>query len=639
MFTDMVGYTALTQANESQAMRVLARHNELLRPIFPKYNGREVKTIGDSFLVEFESALDAAKCAVEIQATLHGYNASSKNEGEIRLRIGIHLGDVIHQGGDVFGDAVNIASRIEPIAEPEGICISQQVYDQVGNKLERPLVKLATKEMKNVKVPIDVYKVAMPWEEETEMPPESLDAMRIAVLPFSNMSPDPNDAYFADGMTEELITSLSGIKELTVIARTSVMKYKQGVKGVDEIGRELNAGTIVEGSVRKAGDRIRVTVQLVNSNTEGHLWAESYDRKLDDVFTVQSDIAQRVADSMKVKLLAGEKASITKIPTKNMPAYESYLRGKSLIYRGSGVEVYRDSIRYFEEAIRLDPEFSAAYAELGNVYVTLAGETVAPREAFAKAEPLVAKAIELDEANSDAHLAKGNLALQYSIDFDVAGREFRRAIELNPSNMPAHLWYATYWNTAGDFDRALKEAAVARELDPLSMRPRYVITVIYFVKRDYETALVHAKEDAELEPENPGNRLTLSALYFLTGKREMAEKELQTALGFRIRKYDRESVGWTMAALGHEEEARRILREIEADKETPYLSATFRAGIYSMLGEKEKAIALLEQDFADSPTTFLFRFRNPLYDPLRDDPRFVSMVKKLNLPETSRLAG
>ena len=421
MFTDMVGYTALTQSDESQAMQVLERHNKLLRPFFPRFNGREVKAIGDSFLVEFESALDAARCAVEIQSYLHDYNLSSKEEWKIRLRIGVHLGDVIHQRGDVFGDAVNIASRIEPIAGPEGICISEQVYDQVGNKLEHPLVKLAPRDLKNVKVAIDVFKVVMPWEEDNAPRSEKLDASRIAVLPFANMSPDPGDEYFADGMTEELIASLSGIKGLTVIARTSVMKYKAGQKGVDEIGRELNAGSIVEGSVRKAGDRIRVTVQLVNSSTEGHLWAENYDRKLDDVFLVQSDIAQRVADSMKVKLLAGEKASITKVPTKSIPAYESYLRGMMVINKLE-MDLALGAVRYFEEAIRLDPGFSAAYAALGNLYVSLAGEIVPPREAFAKAEPLIAKALELDDSSSDAHLAEGNLAFQYHLDYQRAER-------------------------------------------------------------------------------------------------------------------------------------------------------------------------------------------------------------------------
>jgi len=637
MFTDMVGYTALTQTNESQAMQLLQRHNQLLRPYFPRYNGREVKAIGDSFLVEFASALDAAKCAIEIQTFLHDYNASSKDEWRIKVRIGIHLGDVVHQGGDVFGDAVNIASRIEPIAGPEGICISQQVYDQVGNKLALPLVKLAPKELKNVKVSIDVYKVVMPWESEVGMPTE-LDVRRIAVLPFANMSPDPNDEYFADGMTEELISSLSGIKELTVIARTSVMKYKTGAKGVDEIGRELNAGTLVEGSVRKAGSRIRVTVQVVNSRTEGHLWSQNYDRNLDDVFAVQSDIAQKVAESMKVRLLEDEKAGLSRIPTKNMAAHENYLRGLMLSNKFE-YEASLKAVGYFEEAIREDPGFAVAYSTLSNLYVALSGEAMAPREAFSKAESLLSKALELNQTSSDAHLANGNLALQYHLDYELAESEFVRAIDLNPSNAEAHFWYGTYLLLMTDVERALEEAEIAKKLDPLSMRPHYLIDNCYFQRRDYATAISNVKKELLVEPNKSSYHLVLAHSYLYSGMRDEAEKELNLALGLKINPYFRDSVAWILARLGKKDEARKLLREIESEEQTRYQSPAYLALVYVELGEKEKAIELLEKDFAESPTTFLFRFRWPGFDPIRDDPRFISMVKRLNLPETSKMPG
>ena len=237
MFTDMVGYTALTQANESQALEVLERHNNLVRPFFGRFHGKEVKTIGDSFLVEFDSALDATRCAVEVQTFLHDYNLSSRNEWRITLRIGVHLGDVLHKGGDVFGDAVNIASRIEPLAPPEGVCISEQVYDQVRNKLPFGLVKLEPRRLKNVDLPIDVYAVVLPWEEEEGSSLGELPLDRIAVLPFTNMSPDPNDEYFADGMTEELIDRLAQVKRLKIISaylRDEVQGFPEGSLG----GRE-----------------------------------------------------------------------------------------------------------------------------------------------------------------------------------------------------------------------------------------------------------------------------------------------------------------------------------------------------------------------------------------------------------------
>jgi adenylate cyclase len=309
MFTDIVGFTALTQSSESRAMEVREKHNRLLRPFFPKFHGREVKTMGDSFLVEFESALDALLCAVETQSYLHDYNVPSEGNWRLELRIGIHLGDVIHKGGDVFGDAVNIASRMEPLAEPEGICISEDVYDQVRNKFSQPLLKLEPRKLKNVQFPIDVYKVVMPWEKEVpQAEAPQLPPNRIAVLPFANFSPDPGDEYFADGITDEIISTISGISGLSVISRTSVMRYKQAPKGTAEIGRELNAGKILEGSVRKAGTKVRITVQLIDAQTDEHLWAQSYDRELKDVFETQADIARRIADALKLEHAATPKA-------------------------------------------------------------------------------------------------------------------------------------------------------------------------------------------------------------------------------------------------------------------------------------------------------------------------------------------
>jgi adenylate cyclase len=219
-----------------------------------------VKTIGDSFLVEFGSALDATTCAVEVQNFLHDYNTSSRDEWKISLRIGIHLGDVVHSENDIFGDAVNIASRLQPLAEPEGVCISQQVYDQVRNKIPQALVKLEQHDLRGVRFPVDVYKVVMPWERAEAPLTSQADKNRVAVLPFANMSPDPNDEYFADGMTEELIDRLAQVKQLKVIARTSVMNYKKKEKSASQIADELRVGELVEGSVRKTGDRVRVTV-------------------------------------------------------------------------------------------------------------------------------------------------------------------------------------------------------------------------------------------------------------------------------------------------------------------------------------------------------------------------------------------
>jgi adenylate cyclase len=233
-----------------------------LRPIFARHIGKEMKTIGDSFLVEFDSALSATLCAVEIQKFLHDYNISTRDEWKIKLRIGIHLG-VVRRDEDIFGDAVNIASRIQPLSEPEDICLSQQVFDQIRNKTSYPLVKLESVELKNVTVSIEVYKVVLPWMTQ-ETVQSTYDRNRIAILPFANISPDPKDEYFADGITDELISTVSKLRELKVISRTSVLRYKGGDKNIGVIGRELAVGSVLEGSLRKIGDRVRITAQLID---------------------------------------------------------------------------------------------------------------------------------------------------------------------------------------------------------------------------------------------------------------------------------------------------------------------------------------------------------------------------------------
>src|SRR5712692_9945979 len=293
MFTDMIGYTALGQRNESLSLALVDEQRRLIRPVLHRHHGREVKTIGDGFLVEFSSAMDAVRCAYDIQRTTREFNISAPVEQKLHLRIGVHLGDVVESQGDISGDAVNVASRIEPLAEDGGVCLTRQVYDHVRNKFELPLASLGAKSLKNVSEPVEVYKMVMPWSESKVAPQAQLDKRRIAVLPFTNISPDSQDEYFADGMTEELISTISNMHDLSVISRTSAMRYKGGDKTVAEIGRELNVGTVLEGSVRKAGNRVRISTQLIEVQSDRPMWSQTYEKELLDVFAIQSDVAHR----------------------------------------------------------------------------------------------------------------------------------------------------------------------------------------------------------------------------------------------------------------------------------------------------------------------------------------------------------
>jgi adenylate cyclase len=628
MFTDMVGYTALTQSNESQAMEVLERHNRLLRPFFPKYHGREVKAIGDSFLVEFESALDAIRCAVEIQSYLHDYNISSKDEWKIKLRIGIHLGDVIHQAGDVFGDAVNIASRIQAVAEPEGVCISEQVYDQVRNKSPQSLVKLAPKDLKNVQFHIDVYKVAMPWEGELTASSMKLDTRRIAVLPFANISPDPGDEYFADGMTEELITSLSGVKELTVIARTSVMKYKTGTKGVDEIGRELNVGTLVEGSVRKAGHRIRVAVQLVNSNTGGHLWAQNYDRELEDVFAIQSDIAERVAKALEVKVLGEERSRLEGRASKNTEALTLYMKGRASINEGTEPSVRR-AIEYLERAVQQDSDFALAYVGLADCYYILTGGWhMSWSEGLAKAKENLDKAMALNPQLGEAHALLG-LWLRNELRWKEAEAEFKIALQLSPSYALAHNRYAALLYSVRRLDEALYEARKAEELDPLSLSFMGRVAWVLYYRREFEQAIEQCNRILRMEPTHDDALITTFLAYVHKSALNQAEtcfSKLREVLGGLHG--TKAWLGAFLAAIGRTDEAKAMIKEAERDPESSPVAFAY---YHTFLGNVDLAFDFLDKA-CEARDAYLYDIKvDPSWDRLRSDTRFAVLLQKLHL--------
>ena len=629
MFTDIVGFAALTQRNESNTIRLLDEHRALVRPLVSGHGGREIKTIGDAFLIEFHSALDAVLCSIAIQQMMHDRNVARSET--LSLRIGIHVGDVLERGNDILGDAVNIASRIEPLANPGGVCISSQVYEQVRNKSDLLFIPLGEKSLKNLDLPISVYAVRMPWEPPSSTEAAGFPTTRIAILPFRNMSPDPNDEYFAEGMTEEVISTVSGIRGLSVISRTSVMGYKGTSKKVKEIGRDLEVGSILEGSFRKAGARIRVTTQLIKVASDDHLWAQSYDREFDDVFAVQSDIAQKVAESMKLSLLETDKARVMRVPTRNMLAYESYLQGVYQFNKGS-VSSVKESIGYLENAIRQDPTFSQAYAVLGNYLVALAGEVMPLREAFEKAEPLIAKALELDDSSSEAHLASGNLALQYRFDWRLAEAEFDKAIELNPNNAAAYAWRSVLHCLIGDLDKALEEASRARELDPLSTIVLHSATRCMIAKRLYAEAIAMWQRMAQLEPNVAHIHVHLAELFCLAGDAGKAEKEAAAARRLQTDSEDRILLVPVYSLLGKKEEARALMQDLQTGSQSGYTSPTRLAAAFLAIGDRDKALGVLEDSFREDRTNFLFGYQDPSFDSIRENPRFASLVTRLNLP-------
>ena len=624
MFTDMVGYTALTQANESLAMEVLDRHNRLLRPIFPRFRGREVKAIGDSFLVEFDSALDALRCAVEIQLFLHDYNLSSKEEWKINLRIGLHLGDVVHQNGDVFGDAVNIASRIEPIAEPEGICVSGEVYAQVQNKIGANMVSLGEKALKNVTRPVLVYKVEMPWDKGTVPQEGGLDRRRVAVMPLVNMISDPSEVYFADGMTEELISAISRIHELKVISRTSAMHYKNQSKRVTEIGKELGAGTVLEGSVRKAGNRVRIAVQLIDAGSDQHLWAENYDRTLEDVFEVQGDIASKVAGELRVQLVDSEKRGLEEKATGSVEAYTSFLRGRDLLHQDREASV-RQAVGFFERAIELDPLYAGAYWGLASCYQWLGNRGYEPyQDSVTKAKAPLNKALELDPNLAEAHAAMALVALNED-RLAVTEAESRRAIELNSSITEAYWMLANVAMTKLETGEVIRLVEICYRLDPL--RPDYVSAhgeALFLSGREAE-ALEFCKDTERYAPE--GTYRNVAEHYLFKGDLQKAE-EFRAKVE-RLEPNSRWNVwmkGFIAARMGDKLAALNAIEKMEAKGTGVSVDAVVSYVRYA-LGDLDGFFDGINRALAkhEAPSLVLY---SPLFAEARADPRFQAYLEK-----------
>lgn len=631
MFTDMVGYSALAQADEANALAILERHNRLLRPIFSKFQGREVKTVGDAFLVEFDSALDSAQCALKIQSVLHDYNRTSPGHRKIRVRIGVHMGDVIHAAGDVLGDTVNIASRIQSVADPEGVCLTQQVYEQVQNKLSTRFVKLPPVSLKNIRTPMSVYRAVQPWETPPPGPsvPAPGGGRRIAVLPLANISADPADEYFADGLTEELISVLSQVKDLSVIARTSVAPYKSAPKPIAQVGSELGVDSVLEGSVRKDGPRIRITLQLIDVSSQVHLWSRSYDREVRDVFAVQTDIAERTAEALRVEVTKEEDSRMREKPTRNPEAYDLYLRGLVAENEPMG-RGYDEAIRCYERATTLDPKFAEAFAAWADLYVKAAGDSMAMRDVMPRAKELASRALQLDPDSSLAHAALANIAFQSDHNWTLAEREFRTAIALNPSNDTAHQFFGMLLVALGRFDEARDVFRAGIRLNPAGHFHHQLI-MVDMAAGDFAAGVAHQEKEVEGDPSSAGKRIYLGLAYLAAGRKADALRQAETPItgASEDERFDHAMLN---ALLGRPDEARAVLAEVARGEAKTYISATHLAMLYAALGEGPKALDLLEQEAREGDPVLWLWYRGVWFDSIRDEPRFADLLRHYGLP-------
>ena len=534
---DVVGYSRLMGADERGTLERLKRHRrEVIEPKLVEHRGRLIKLMGDGALVEFASVVDAVQCAAEIQQAMAERNRALPEAERIAFRIGVNLGDVIVEGDDIYGDGVNIAARLESLAEPGGVCISAKVHDEVRDRLELGFEDLGEQEVKNITRPVRVYKVVLsPVASEPVAPaqvPSLPDKPSIVVLSFENMSQDPEQEYFADGIAEDIITDLSKISGLFVIARNSAFTYKGKAANLQDVSRELGVRYVLEGSVRKAGKRVRITAQLIDGTSGGHVWAERYDRELTDIFEVQDEVTGEIVAALKLHLTPDERRRVESRGTSSLEAHDRFLRGRQLFWQLSR-EAVAQAQTLFEEAAALDASFCLAHAYLAFTHAQQAVNrwSADPEGSLERAQELVDRALTLDPTEAEAHYVQGIVHLWQQKDADQAIADAERAIALDPNFARGYGSLGAALHYAGRSEEALEHLATMARLDP-HHPPSYqhFVAQSLFALGHFEQAIATLEARLARQPHSDVSRVLLAACYGHLGRAVDARAAWQEAL-------------------------------------------------------------------------------------------------------------
>jgi TolB-like protein/class 3 adenylate cyclase/Flp pilus assembly protein TadD len=632
MFTDIVGYTALMGNDEQKAFDLLVKNRELQKPIIEQFNGQWIKELGDGVMASFHTISDAVYAAIKIQ---DGCNAAK----DFQLRIGIHLGEVVFENEDIFGDGVNIAARIQAIADPGSIYISESVHNNVSNKkdIDSKFIKVVS--LKNVKDPVRVYVVASAKEanpvvkESINGEPKRSSLKSIAVLPFVNMSNDPEQEYFSDGMSEEILNSLAHLKDLEVAGRTSSFYFKGKNLDIREIGEKLNVRTVMEGSVRKQGNKLRITVQLINVENGFHFWSEKYDREIDDVFAIQDEIAMKITEKLKVTLLEDEKAVIVTNPTDDHEAYDLYLKGR-FYFNKRGLNIFK-GLEYFHQAATKDPDFVLAYTGIADAYSILGFYSIIPsQEAMPKARLNAEKALALDPDNVEAYTTLAFINAIYDWNWEEAKKKFQTAFAINPNYAPAHFWYSYYLVfLEGNFDEAIKlSKKAAEQLEPFVSISHHVLSVVNITAGNYDQAIASSKKAIELEPATfPGYRTLGISLMKLGRYDESIEAFNKSALFSARHPWILVELSCLYAMTGQIEEARKLMDELIQRSQAGYIPGLYVTAYH--LKDYDKAIEYLEEAIANRDGSLISMKNWPFTQFVKTDPRFQPYLKRMNFPE------
>ena len=639
---DVVGYSRLMGQDEVGTIRTLKNFKDAMTNLIQQYKGRVVDSPGDNLLAEFGSVVDAVNCSVEVQQELSERNEELPNNRRMEFRIGINLGDVVEEEGRIYGDGVNMAARVESLAQAGGICISGTVYDHIKNKVSLEYEYLGEQTVKNINDPVPIYRVlSFPGAAahrvieakkaaETEMIESSFsDKPSIAVLPFVNISNDPEQEYFADGMTEEIIGALAKLEGLKVISRTSAFHFKGKDTDLRTIGDKLKVDHVLEGSVRKAGNRLRISAQLIKVADDTHLWSETYDRKLKDVFEIQDEISQAVVQRLKVKLLSATTEPLVKDYTKNTEAYELFLKGK--YFENKGPLGFEKAIEYMEKAIQADPCYVPAYAYSAAIHnLTTMAHSLPPWEKRTKVKALIQKALEIDDKYAFTHVPLGQLKT-FEYDWKGAEKSNKRALELNPGDSGPHHSYSHYLAAVGRLNEAIAEMKLAVKLDPMSSFHRAILGWLLCHANKFTQAIDQLQETLELDPKNPRSLSILAMAYAGKG---MYDKAISIFQGIRdIPFFYVARLGYIYGEAGKIEEAQKILDDFLEQSKREYFSPYFIAIVYSGLDDKDKVFEWLDRAYrVQDPNQYIIKV-DYAFDGLHSEPRWTEQMKKRGLAD------
>ena len=525
---DVKGYSLLMADDEVHTIETLKKYRQIMSDLVQQHSGRVVDNPGDNLLAEFSSAVDAVDCAVEVQKKLEKENARFVQDMRLQFRIGVNIGDVVQDGDRIYGSGVNVAARIEGIADPGGVCISRNTYDHVKDKLELEFEYLGEHEVKNIEEPVRVYRVLLDSESHVPLVDELLELPEkpsIAVLPFDNMSGDPSQEYFSDGLTEQIINGLCKVSNLFVIARNSSFAYKGRSVDVKQVGKELGVRYVLEGSVQRAEDRVRITAQLIDLTTGYHLWSENFDRDLSDIFALQDEITLRIIENMQIKLTMGEQARLWAGMTTNIQAFDLVMRGLDAYWRTNEKD-NKQARQFFKQAINIDKSYAMAYVWLGFTHISdiFYGWSISPIKSSEQAEMCADKALSLNDSLDHAHnLLAWNCMVKRQ--HDEAIKEAERAIEINPNGADIYASLAFIHSFADNTELAIELAKRALRLNPIPPHFYYtVLGIAYRIEGRYTEAIELVDKCLIENPDNLQALLLLAACYSYLNRTEEANK-------------------------------------------------------------------------------------------------------------------